>query len=35
MTALSKPAMADLLDALRAGGGLEVIRQGWPWCCRP
>jgi hypothetical protein len=26
--ALSKSAMTDLLDALRAGGDLDVIREG-------
>jgi hypothetical protein len=33
--ALSKSALSELLDALRAGGDLDVIREGWPWCCRP
>jgi hypothetical protein len=32
--ALSKSALSELLDALRAGGDLDVIREGWPWCCR-
>jgi hypothetical protein len=26
--ALNKSAIADLLDALRTGGGLDVIREG-------
>ena len=33
--ALDKSAIADLLDALRAGGDLDVIREGLAWCCRP
>jgi hypothetical protein len=32
--ALDKSAIADLLDALRAGGDLDIIREGWPWSCR-
>ena len=32
--ALDKSAIADLLDALRAGGDLDVIREAWRWCCR-
>jgi hypothetical protein len=32
--ALDKSAIADLLDALGAGGDLDLIREGWPWCCR-
>jgi hypothetical protein len=36
--ALSKSALSDLLDALRAGGDLDVIREGivalrWPRAC--
>jgi hypothetical protein len=33
--ALDKSAIADLLDALRAGADLDVIARAWPWCCRP
>ena len=33
--ALNQPALSDLLDALRAGGDLDVIREGLAWCCRP
>jgi hypothetical protein len=32
---LSTSAVSDVLDALRAGGDLDVIREGWPWCCSP
>ena len=32
--ALNQSAIADLLDALRAGGDLDIIREGSPWCCR-
>jgi hypothetical protein len=33
--ALDKSAIADLLDALGAGGDLDVIRESLAWCCRP
>jgi hypothetical protein len=32
--ALDQSAIADLLDALRAGGALDVIREASPWGCR-
>ena len=32
--ALSKSALSELLDALRAGGDLDLIREGSPWCSR-
>jgi hypothetical protein len=33
--ALDKHALSELLDALRAGGDLDVVRSGCSWCCRP
>jgi hypothetical protein len=32
--ALPKSARSDLVDALRAGGDLDVIREGSPWSSR-
>jgi hypothetical protein len=32
--ALSKAALSELLDALRAGGDLDVVREGSSWSCR-
>jgi len=32
--ALDKHALSELLDALRAGGDIDVIRAGSA-CCRP
>ena len=32
--ALDKSALSELLDALRAGGDLDVVREGMRWCCR-
>jgi hypothetical protein len=32
--ALSKSALSELLDAPRAGGDLEVVREALGWCCR-
>jgi hypothetical protein len=32
--ALDKSALSELVDALRAGGDLDVIREGSPWCSR-
>jgi hypothetical protein len=33
--ALDKGAIADLLDALRAGGDLDIIGESLALCCRP
>jgi hypothetical protein len=30
--ALGKPALSDLMDALRAGGDLDVICRRSRWC---
>ena len=32
--ALSKSALSELLDALRAGGDLDVSVKAWRWCSR-
>lgn len=32
--ALEKSAIADLLDALGAGGDLDLVREVLPWCCK-
>gem|GEM_PF-2950538 len=31
---LSQSDVCELLEAIRAGGDLDVIRRGWSWCCR-
>jgi hypothetical protein len=33
--ALSKSALSDLLDALRAGGDLDVVREALTLVCKP
>ena len=33
--ALDKDALSELLDALRAGGDLDVVRSGMQVACRP
>jgi hypothetical protein len=32
--ALNQSALNELLDALRTGGDLDVIRQALAWSCR-
>ena len=32
--ALSESAVSELLDAFRAGDGVDLIRESVPWCSR-
>ena len=33
--ALDKDALSELLDAVRAGGDLDLVLSGLQLCCRP